>query len=65
MTPDEIKHICNPYAQIEKNKKHIAKSLCFGTISILIKRADGFFSISPENGNLYNIIIPIEKDEDE
>ena len=65
IAPDEIKHICNPYAHIEKNKKHIAKSLCFGTISILIKRANGFFSISSENGNLYNIIIPIEKDEDE
>ena len=65
ITPDEIKHICNPYAQIERNKKHITKSLSFGTVSILIKRANGFFNISSENGNLYNIIIPIEKEEDE
>lgn len=62
---DEIKQICNPYAQVDKDKKQIVKSLRLGTVSILTKRVNGFFSISSDNGNLYSIIIPIEKEENE
>lgn len=62
---DELRHICNPYAQIGKNRKQLLKSFRLGTVSILVKRSNGLFNISCENGNLYNIIIPTEKEEDE
>lgn len=65
LSADEITHICNPYAQINQSKKHIIKSFRLGAVSILAKRSNGFFNILCENGNLYNIIIPIEKEEDE
>ncbi len=65
ITPDELKQICNPYTQLDKNKKNIIKSLRLGTASILVKRAGGFFNISADNRNLYSIIIPVEKEEDE
>ena len=64
---DELMHICNPYAQLDKDKKNIVRSYCLGIASILIKRAHGFFNISSElkQGTIYNIIIPIEKAQDE
>ena len=62
---EDLKYICNPYAQLEKGRKQIIKSFRLGTASILAKRANGFFNISSDNGNLYNVIIPIEKEEDE
>ena len=62
---EDLRHICNPYAQLEKGRKQIVKSFRLGTASILIKRANGLFNISSDNGNLYNIIIPVEKEEDE
>ena len=65
ISEEELKYICNPYAQIDKGKKQIIKSLRFGTISILAKRADGYFSINSDNGNLYSLIIPVEKEENE
>jgi len=65
ISQENLRYICNPYAQIEKSKKNIVKSFSLGTTSILIKRANGFFNISSDNGNLYSIIIPTEKEEDE
>ena len=65
VAPKDLRQICNPYAQLEKNKKHIVKSLRLGIISILTKRANGIFNIKSNNGNEYNIIIPTEKEEDE
>lgn len=62
---EDVRHICNPYAQLEKSRKQIIKSFRLGTTSILIKRANGFFNISSDNGNLYNVIIPTEKEEHE
>ena len=62
---EDLRYICNPYAQLEKGKKQIVKSFRLGIASILTKRANGFFNISTDNGNLYNIIIPTEKEEDE
>lgn len=62
---EDLKNICNPYAQIDRNKKQLIKSFRFGTISILSKRANGFFNIRSDNGNLYSMIIPIEKEENE
>lgn len=65
ITQEEIKYICNPYAQTDNGRKNIIRSLRLGTVSILSKRANGFFSINVDNGTLFNIIIPTEKDEDE
>ena len=62
---EDLRHICNPYAQTEKGKKQIVKSFRLGIASILTKRANGFFNISNDNGNLYSIIIPTEKEENE
>ena len=61
--PKDLKYICNPYSQTDKGRKNIIRSFRLGTVSILIKRAGGFFGISSQSGNLYNIIIPVEKEE--
>lgn len=65
LSDEDLKYICNPYAQLEKCRKQIVKSFRLGTASILTKRANGFFNINSDNGNLYSIIIPTEKEEDE
>ena len=62
---NEIKNICNPYANVDKGKKQLLRSLRLGIASILVKRINGFFNISCDNGNLFSIIIPVQKDEDE
>lgn len=62
---EDLRYICNPYAQLEKGRKQLVKSFRLGTASILTKRANGFFNINSDNGNLYNVIIPTEKEEDE
>ena len=62
---EDLRYICNPYAQLEKGRKQLVKSFRLGTASILTKRANGFFNINSDNGNLYSIIIPTEKEEDE
>lgn len=65
LSDEDLRYICNPYAQLEKGRKQLVKSFRLGTASILIKRANGFFNINSDNGNLYSIIIPTEKEEDE
>jgi signal transduction histidine kinase len=64
---DEIKFLCEPYAQLEKGKKNFTRALKLGTATILIKRLDGLFDVSSEvmNGAKYDIILPILKDKDE
>lgn len=64
---EEMKYICNPYAQIEKGRKPLLRSLRMGIVSILVKRNNGFININSEvmHGSLYNIIIPTQKGEDE
>lgn len=65
ITQEEIKFIFNPYAQTDNGRKNIVRSLRLGLVSILTKRANGFFNISVDNGTMFDIIIPAEKDEDE
>ncbi len=67
MSQDEIRYICNPYANAKNGRKYLLRSLCMGIASILIKRNRGFININSEvmNGTLYNIIIPVEKEENE
>lgn len=61
---DEMKFLCDPYAQLEKGKKNFVRSLNLGSASILTKRANGFINIQSEanKGTRYDIIIPTEKD---
>ena len=61
---EDLKYLCDPYAQLEKGKKNILRALILGTASILIKRANGFIDINTEvlEGTEYLIIFPIEKE---
>lgn len=64
---DEMKYLCEPYAQLEKGKKNFLRALKLGTASILIKRASGLINIHSEVkvGTEFEIILPIEKEQDE
>lgn len=61
---DEMKYLCEPYAQLEKGKKNFVRSLNLGTATILTKRAKGNIFIRSEvmNGTVYDIVIPVEKE---
>jgi len=60
---EDIKYLCEPYAQLEKGKKNFLRALELGSASILLKRANGIIDIRSElmKGTEYNIILPIEK----
>jgi len=62
-----LKTICDPYLQLDKNRKDILQSFKLGSASIMIKRAKGYFDISSEvmNGTVYTIVLPIEKGKNE
>ncbi len=61
---DEMKYLCEPYAQLEKGKKNFLRALKLGSASILVKRANGFINITSEvmKGSRFEIILPVEKD---
>ncbi|MCM1338852.1 MAG: ATP-binding protein [Muribaculaceae bacterium] len=61
---EEMKYLCEPYAQLEKGKKNFLRALKLGSASILVKRADGFINITSEvmKGSRFEIILPVEKD---
>ena len=62
LSDDEMRYLCEPYAQLEKGKKNLLRAFQLGTASIMIKRANGFIDIySGANGIKYTIILPIEK----
>ncbi len=65
--PDEIEHICNPYNQTNQNHKNFVRSLKLGIAGIMIQRLQGNFNINSDikKGSIYNIIIPIEREENE
>lgn len=59
---DEMKYLCEPYAQLEKGKKNLLRALILGSASIMIKRAEGLFDIySDANGTRFTMILPVEK----
>lgn len=64
ISEDDMKYICEPYAQLEKGKKNFLRALKLGSASILTKRANGIINITSEimKGTKYDIILPIEKD---
>ena len=61
---EEMRYLCEPYAQLEKGKKNFLRSLNLGTSTILTKRAKGSIVINSEvmKGTTYDIILPIEKE---
>jgi len=61
---EDMKYLCEPYAQLEKGKKNFLRALKLGSASIFTKRANGFINISSEimNGTKYEIILPAEKE---
>lgn len=61
---EDMKYLCEPYAQLEKGKKNFLRALKLGTASILVKRTNGFISIKSEvmKGTKYDIILPAEKE---
>ncbi len=64
ISEDDMKYLCEPYAQLEKGKKNLLRALRLGSASILTKRANGIINISSEimKGTKYDIILPIEKE---
>ncbi|MBE7712296.1 MAG: PAS domain-containing sensor histidine kinase [Cyanobacteria bacterium SIG26] len=60
---EDMRYLCEPYAQLEKGKKNFLRALKLGSASILTKRANGIIGISSEimRGTKYEIIIPTEK----
>jgi signal transduction histidine kinase len=60
---DEMRYLCEPYAQLEKGKKNVLRAFMLGSASILVKRANGIINITSEKnkGSKYKVIIPIEK----
>ncbi len=63
-TEDEMKYLCDPYAQLEKGRKNFLRAVKLGTASILANRTGGYINITSGimKGTRYDIIIPIEKD---
>jgi len=60
---EDMKYLCEPYAQLEKGKKNILRAFRLGIASILIKRSNGFITVKSEvtKGTRYEIILPVEK----
>lgn len=61
---EDMKYLCDPYAQLEKGKKNFLRAVKLGTASILVKRAGGLIDIHSEvmQGSRYDIVLPIEKE---
>lgn len=60
---DELKHMCDPYFNLNNDKKDLLRAFELGTASILINRTGGFIDIITETGYgmKYTIVIPTEK----
>lgn len=60
---EDMRYLCEPYAQLEKGKKNFLRALKLGSASILTKRANGIIGITSEvmRGTKYDIILPTEK----
>mgnify|MGYP002622203188 CR=1 FL=1 len=64
---NEMKYLCDPYAQLENGKRNLSRALKLGSACILIRRSGGYIDINSEvmQGTTYDIIIPVEKEENE
>ncbi len=61
----ELKHLCDPYFQLDKGRKNILRSLKLGTAGIILNRCGANFDINSEmlKGSIYKIIIPVKSNE--
>lgn len=60
---EDMRYLCEPYAQLENGKKNFMRALKLGSSSILINRANGLLAVkSDKNGTKYEIVLPIEKE---
>ena len=61
---EDMRYLCEPYAQLEKGKKNFLRALKLGSASILTKRANGIIGITSEilKGSKFEIILPTEKE---
>lgn len=64
VSDEDLRYLCEPYAQLEKGKKNLARAFQLGSATIMIKRAAGQINIQSEvmQGTKYTIILPIDKD---
>ena len=67
ISDEDMKYLCDPYAQLEKGKKYLLRAFQMGAASILVKRAGGYIYVRSEvmKGTRYDIIIPVEKENNE
>lgn len=64
---NEMKYLCDPYSQLINGKRNLVRAFKLGAASILIRRTGGYIDINSEimQGTTYDIIIPVEKEENE
>lgn len=64
---DEMKYLCDPYTQLDSGKKNLSRALKLGSACILLRRTGGYIDINSEvmKGTTFDIIIPVEKEENE
>lgn len=60
---EDMKYLCEPYAQLDRGKKNFLRALNLGTATILTKRLGGNIFVSSEvmKGTMYDIVFPFEK----
>lgn len=63
VSEEDLRYLCEPYAQLGKGKKNVIRAFRLGIASILIKRMNGIINICSEikKGSKYEMLIPIEK----
>ena len=64
---NEMKYLCDPYAQLDSGKRYLSRAFKLGSACILIRRSGGYIDINsePMQGTTYDIIIPVKKEENE
>ena len=63
VSEEDLRYLCEPYAQLTNGKKNLLRAFQLGSASIMIKRTAGQIDISSEvmQGTKYTIILPIDK----
>lgn len=64
ISEEEMKYLCEPYAQLENGKKNLLRAFMLGSATIMVKRAAGQIDIRSEvmKGTKYTIVLPINKE---
>lgn len=63
VSEDDLRYLCEPYAQLTNGKKNLLRALQLGSATIMIKRVVGQIDIRSEvmHGTKYTILVPIDK----